>query len=237
MGNRSFTLRYDYLQNNLMTSVVADDFNGVNRLDFVVALKDADSVNLFLATHDGDFSVQQGFVTGVSPYAMTSGRFNTDSYADLAVVNSGDDSVSILLGAANGSLASIINYPVGITPLGICAGKFNGDDSLDLVITNFVSHTISILFGNGDGSFGAANMFPAGSYQPRGVVVVDMNGDNVLDMVVSYLNNGFSQVGVLLVKCDGIFFIYRRDPTPPPMIRMRWESATSMEILDPMSLL
>jgi hypothetical protein len=92
-------------------------------------------------------------------------------------------------------------------------GDFNGDGRLDLAVANqdsYLQGTVSILLGNGDGTFQAAQNFPVGRY-PSSVVVGDVNGDGVPDLVVTSgtliteIITASGTVRVLLGKGDGTF--------------------------------
>jgi hypothetical protein len=61
-------------------------------------------------------------------------------------------------------------------------GDYDGDGNLDLAGTNV--GTVSVLRGNGDGTFQPARSFAAGLH-PDSVNAADMNGDSVLDLVVT----------------------------------------------------
>src|SRR5262249_30296403 len=76
---------------------------------------------------------------------------------------------------------------------------FDGNGVLDLVVASYLSDTVSVLLGNGDGTFAAARNFAAGS-SPLAVAVADVNGDELLDLIVAS-----STVRVLLGNGDGTF--------------------------------
>jgi hypothetical protein len=86
-------------------------------------------------------------------------------------------------------------------------GDFNGDGRLDLAVAN---DNVSVLLGNGDGTFQVAQNYPVGSY-PSSVVVGDVNGDGVPDLVVTSgtwrddFITASGTVRVLLGKGDGTF--------------------------------
>src|SRR5262249_49644505 len=63
--------------------------------------------------------------------------------------------------------------------------------------------SVSVLLGNGDGTFRSFGMpLPTGS-APRAVVVADLNGDAIPDLVVA--NGGDNSVSVRLGNGDGTF--------------------------------
>jgi hypothetical protein len=88
----------------------------------------------------------------------------------------------------------------------------NMDGHVDVIECHY-DHSINIFINKGDGTFQPAVGYVTGEY-PRAVAVADMNGDGVVDLVVS--NVGFKQppspfqpipgsVGVLLGNGGGTF--------------------------------
>jgi len=70
-----------------------------------------------------------------------------------------------------------------------------------VVVANTISGDVTVL-GNGDGSFQTARQFVVGD-SPRSVIVADLNGDGIPDIVTA---NRFSgDVSVLFGNGDGTF--------------------------------
>lgn len=115
----------------------------------------------------------------------------------------------------------------------IAVGDLNGDGKLDVVVSNAclsyddcpfndvpdtIGHpTVGVLLGNGDGTLKPAVTYDAGGFQypgaPSPVVLADMNGDGILDIVVTnscgYIDDCTQgTVSVLFGNGDGTF-------TPP----------------------
>jgi hypothetical protein len=120
-----------------------------------------------------------------------------------------------------------INYPteLGGAPQSVVAADLRNDGRLDLVVAdngdvNDSAHSgVVVLLGNGDGTFQPAVHFDAGPH-PAAVVVGDLNGDGIPDIVVA--NAGSVTEGhtvrVLLGNGDGTFqsprtFQVGRNPT------------------------
>ena len=66
----------------------------------------------------------------------------------------------------------------------MAVADFDADGNLDLAMTNSTSDSVSVVRGNGDGSFQTAQSFAAGD-GPTSAAASDVNGDGVLDLVVS----------------------------------------------------
>ncbi len=74
--------------------------------------------------------------------------------------------------------------PVGAGPFGITAGDFNADSIPDLAFAVLGENSVKVLLGVGDGTFGQPSVYPAGS-SPTSVVATDLDGDGILDLIVS----------------------------------------------------
>ena len=85
----------------------------------------------------------------------------------------------------------------------------NSDGKRDLVVAVAGDDGVSILLGNGDGTFGSPSVYRSGvatgSHQvyPKNVVVVDVDGDTIVDLVTA--NQNSHTIGVLIGNGNGTF--------------------------------
>src|SRR5205085_1616959 len=93
-------------------------------------------------------------------------------------------------------------------PLDVVVADVDGKGGLDLV--TIIRNGVSVLLGNGNGSFQAEQRFTTGD-QPENVAVADVNGDTLLDLVVTNVDS--DDVSVLLGSGDGSFQPQRRFDT------------------------
>src|SRR5262249_20423302 len=102
----------------------------------------------------------------------------------------------------------------GQFPMYTNTGDFNGDGKLDLIVgssatdlsasrSDIIRGSVSLYLGKGDGTF-QAPLNLASSGGPRGLCVVDLNGDSKLDLAITDLEDG-GYVSVLLGNGDGSF--------------------------------
>ena len=179
-----------------------------------------DTVFLTLGNGDGTFQAPLSFATGSNPQAIAVSDFNTDGNLDLAVANDGrttcspacstsPGSLSVLLGNGDGTFQPASNLAGADRNYHVAAGDFNGDGLSDLAVVNDplwakpysdTDSIVAVLLGNGDGTFQSA--VPYAVARASHVIVGDLNGDGVVDLAVSRLNNG---TAVLVGTGDGSF--------------------------------
>jgi hypothetical protein len=141
--------------------------------------------------------------------------FNRDGVRDLAVVIStqtpvGSRGVAIIFGRGDGTfgLPEIV-FRAPADARSVAVGDFNGDGNPDLAVINNAPFSgpgsVTILLGNGDGSFRPPLDFSAGTSSPsKAIAAGDLNGDNLLDLVVTNFGPSDS-ISVLLGNGDGTF--------------------------------
>ena len=186
------------------TAILAGDFNGDGKQDFVVAGEafGVPAFNVFLGNGDGTFNSGTLNATSDVPItALAAGDFTGQGYLDIAVVHS-DGTVDIFLQDGAGDFFPNAGTMAGSSPTGVAIGDFNGDGKADLAITNSTQDNVSILLGDGTGNFTAAASPNTGSL-PKAIAVGDFNGDGKADLAV--VNSGAATVTILLGKGDGTF--------------------------------
>jgi len=191
-------------------------------------------VSLLLGNGDGTFqnAVNSGS-GGVYADSVAIGDVNGDGHADLIVANRCDNSsdcsygtVGVLLGNGDGTFQSALQYGSGgLFAQSVGLADLNADGRLDIVVSNECQSnsgcqngaSTSVLLGNGDGTFQLNASYASGSNDfaelegpsITNVMVADVNGDGVPDVLVSNSCDGSSficgngSVSVLLNYGDG----------------------------------
>jgi hypothetical protein len=208
-GDGSFQLPVAYAIGATPRAVTVADLTGNGILDLIVAdlLAGGDRVSVLLGNGDGTFQPSVSYTAGGSD-AVAVGDLNGDGIPDLVTTtqnsNGANGSVNVLLGNGDGSFQAPVRYTVGSPyPSSVAVADLTGDGIPDLAVSNRnydrAPGTVSVLRGNGDGSFRAAVNYPLVGSDPTTIVVADMNGNGIPDLVVSTSNN----VNVLLGHGDG----------------------------------
>lgn len=179
------------------------------------------AVSVLLGNGDGTFQPAATYDSGgKGAYSVVIGDLNGDGIPDLAVTNTYDQagingSVSVLLGNGDGTFKSAASYNTGgYVATSVAIGDVNGDGIPDLIVANFAQDQSAygfagVLLGNGDGTFQPAVLYGSGAEGAYSVALGDLNGDGILDLVVSDGGEAgtrkHSIVGVLLGNGDGTF--------------------------------
>jgi hypothetical protein len=160
---------------------------------------------------------------GVGPVSLAVGDVNGDGKPDVVVGNyclkssCNGSNVSVLLSHGDGTFQAPVSFSTGgVNPWAVAIGDVNADGRPDLVVANLCQSsancnngTIAVLLGNGDGIFGAPTIYNAGGYWNFSVVIADVNGDGIPDLLVgNYLQCSTCSAGavsVFLGKGDGTF--------------------------------
>jgi len=191
---------------SLPQSVIAADVNNDGKIDLAVTNSGSASIAILLGMGNGSFLVPAILhATGSNPTGLVSGDFNMDGNVDIAVTNWAGQQMLIFLGFGNGSFyTNYTGYYTVYDAYSVQTADFNGDSKLDIVTASSFYTTINIFIGTGTGTFLMASpaTYVSGS-TPIDIVVQDMNGDSIIDLVV--VNNGVNTVSIYLGNGNGTF--------------------------------
>jgi hypothetical protein len=185
------------------------DFNGDGFPDLLVMVSNTE-VEVLLGKGDGTFQIGTTSPLPENVQAMTVADVNGDGQPDFAVLTnafysppyvSGQSGLWVFLNQGGAGFAAPLSsdpFPglYNSTP-SMTSGDLDGDGHLDLEAV--FGGEVAVLLGNGDGTFAAPVDYPVPS-QPQSLVVADVNGDQLLDVVTT---NRDVDVSVLLGRGDG----------------------------------
>jgi Bacterial Ig-like domain (group 3)/FG-GAP-like repeat/Putative binding domain, N-terminal len=202
--------------------MVVADFNLDGIPDLVIV--HPYSFGIFLGKGDGTFAGPVEYSAGGTPSTVAVGDVNGDGKPDLVTIvptaNTQGSLIAVLIGNGDGTFSAPNTYTLfGSTPVeefdqAIVLADFNGDGKLDLAIAADFAHGVWLCLGNGDGTFAPVVTFNAGGQDEGsgvGIVAVDVNGDQKLDIVANFnlrsaLSSGlFNELQTFYGNGDGTF--------------------------------
>jgi FG-GAP-like repeat/Abnormal spindle-like microcephaly-assoc'd, ASPM-SPD-2-Hydin len=182
------------------------DVNADGKLDIVTSNIDG-TMSVLLNKGAGTYGTATVFPSSTGAYVsgFVVGDFNRDGKADIVVADFQTNDLALLLGNGNGTFQSPVILASPVRPGGLVAADLNKDGKLDLaVVSNDHSGSLVILLGNGNGTFTPGNTYEwfddstcltSCAHYPMSVVVVDLNGDNKLDLAIAPRNPWYVTCG------------------------------------------
>ncbi|CAF1645956.1 unnamed protein product, partial [Adineta ricciae] len=198
------------------------DFDNDGKLDVVVTNSVAENIRLFYGYENENFTNSKTYSTGLdsSPQSVTIGDFNNDEKQDIVVVNSGSNDILTFLKYDLIAFQKQVMYSTGkgSSPNSIAIGDLNNDHLLDFVVANQNSISIGVFLGFDNGLFSNQTIYSTTLQEyPRSVHIADINKDQNMDVIVTYLWS--SNLAVLLGFGNGTlsnerYFSFQSDAGP-----------------------
>lgn len=165
------------------SGVAVGDLDGDSVVDVVVANPGTSNVTLFRADGTGGFLPPENFNALTAMAGVAIGPINRDSANDLIGIGS---TVSLLTANATFRFDSPTTWPVGSGAITrrIITGDYNHDGYADVVVLLSSDQAVYLL-GRAQGGFFPAESIAVGP-APSDLATADLDGDGLLDIVVSH---------------------------------------------------
>jgi RHS repeat-associated protein len=213
VGDGTFHAPTVYSISNGVVSVALGDINGDGFLDIVASELGGAKIDILLGKGDGTFQAPS-LMSVVGATDVRLGDLNGDGKLDL--VTTGGHTVAVFFGNGDGTFGAPTTYPVHGTGNSSTLAYLNGDNHLDIAVGDGYppgadAATVGVLMNTGAGAFATEVTYPIGNTYAvtNNVVVADLNGDGVPDLVVSDVGAG-GDAGVLLGQGGGTFGTFAR---------------------------
>jgi hypothetical protein len=176
------------------------DINGDSKPDIVFVNQLAHTVGVLFGFGNGTFHSLTTYLTGDGSYPkfVSVVDVNQDDKPDIIVVNHRRKNVGVFLNYGDGTFPPQTIYSTrGDIPRCLSVVDLNGDNKPEIIVANQGSNDIDIFVNIGYGQFYIETTYSTGlDSRPVFISVVDVNGDDKLDIIVA--NGKARNVGVLL---------------------------------------
>ena len=187
------------LSNHAGSNLVFGDFNGDGLLDFADNDYSSGELSVYLGAAGMQFNAIAQYPTSDGAYdgcANAVGDMTGDGKPEIVSANCNDNTVTVYLNNGDGTFAQGAYFsaatagPGGSTPYvapgAVAVGDVNGDGLGDVIVTNVESGDMTVLLSNGDGTVNVPSVgYATGGGPVTPAVVTDLNGDGLLDIVVT----------------------------------------------------
>jgi len=233
-------------------SVAIGDVNGDGKPDLVVANQDSFNsssngvIGVLLGNGDGSFKPGATYENnGVWPSSVVLADMNGDGKPDIVVSNYGDGSVGILPGRGDGTFGLAALYDLGSYASSLAVSDLNNDGRPDLVVAvgcgipklrSCLEGGVSVLLADKSGSFKPAVTYLSADFYAGNVVVADLNGDGIPDVLQTGPGSvvvGGAVVMVFLGNGDGTLQSPTLYPTldgATPLIVGDWNGDSTVDL-------
>ena len=203
----------DLVDGSRLVDLAAADFDSDGRLD--VALLDADDRVFLICNSDGSYVPCRDDVLptrGDGPLGMAVGDFDGDGHRDIAVLSSLSKNVSVMYGSGDGAFSPARTFTAAAfednEPRALTAGRLDADDLDDLVIvSSHVFGDLGLLSLRSVRRNQFDSQVVASPSEPTAVALADLNGDGLVDAVITDRSNDGTGGPVILPGVgEGRFF-------------------------------
>lgn len=230
-GNLSFTRTFDNGNAPGLWDIHLADLNGDNRPEIMFSLGGSfDQIGVYV--NSGNLSswgnlipVKSGTNTGDEPRSLHAADIDGDGDVDVMSVNYLSNQFSYYpnsrIGGPQPSVRHLTSASQTRGPRNLRTGDINGDGVLDMISTSVLDGKVAWYRGTGRGNFASQQIIHryqtgANEQGPRGLDVVDMDGDGDLDVlstsevgssVCFHENTGsgsFSQPVIITNRANGV---------------------------------
>lgn len=230
LTTNSFDPHVDFPLGGFPTSLAVSDFDGDGQSDIAVAVAGKPVISLFRNLSQpgqldtNSLAARLDLPVSGEPRGLLIADVDGDGQLDLLVADGAGSSISVLRNTSNAggldtcSFSDPVAFATGRLPRSIAIGDLNGDARPDLAVANYGDGNISVLVNRSvPGHLDAASFAPhldylAGSH-PRGIAIVDVDGDAKPDLLVI---NSSPAISILRNTVETVQPVFLTSALPQP---------------------
>lgn len=184
-GNFSYSAPLRTSVTKLPGGLAVEDFTGDGIPDVAVSRNSGASISVLENDGRGQLKEWTVVLAGLQPNYMRSADFDRDGRMDLVVSNGYSDSITVWLARAKGFAE--FDLPAGKAPTALLTRDLNRDGNPDILVASLTGADFRVLLGDGKGGFPTQMPFP-GTFRAISADLADLNGDQLMDLVVASLD-------------------------------------------------
>ncbi|WP_338871467.1 VCBS repeat-containing protein [Myxococcus stipitatus] len=202
--------------------VAVSDVNGDGHQDLLIVGHFSNAMTVRLGDGRGGFREGTPYSLGNHSQQVRVADLDGDGHLDAITKNAGSGgffNITTLKGRGDGTFSAAVPHPVTGLPRDLMLADVSADGLPDVLVLNTNSFTVDILLARKDGSL--ASIPPlrlTGSVddEPFRLAPVDVNGDGLLDLVISHGLSGAGYLSVHLGDGTGGFLPSKAVPAEEP---------------------
>jgi hypothetical protein len=213
VGDGTFGAKTDYPVFDLPQYIVAAELNNDGRADLLITYNsnslNASSISVLLSQASGGFT-HAHYLAGFGGGFPGVGDLNGDGYPDIAATSYSYNYVRVLRNNGAGAFTDQGTYSTAGLPVAAQIADMTGDGLADIITVNDYGGDISLLVAQAAGGYTTRAPVALGAYEPRGMVVGDVNRDGYPDLAIASYGNSLmaGSVKVILSSPGGFSSTY-----------------------------